>query len=83
MSRARKPERLDHMDVEMIRDTLQTAGWQLIRERLEKEHGRKVRDLVRPQTEVETATLRGAIAALETALKVPEILIQEGKSGPK
>lgn len=80
MTRARKAERLDRVDSELIRETLQSPGWQLIKRGLEKMLDRKVRDLVRPQTEVETANCRGAIGAIETALEMPQILIQEGKN---
>lgn len=75
-----KPRKLDSIDAEHIQEVLDSAGWQLIKQRLMKTLDGKMRDLVRPQLEIETATLRGAISSLELALKVPEILIQETKS---
>lgn len=79
MSR-RKLDKLDAVDAELIRETIRSAGWQLIRQGMQKMLEQKMRDLVRPQTEVETAHCRGQITAIETALNIPQILIQEGKN---
>lgn len=73
----KKPVKLDGVDAEHLREVLDSPGWQLIKQRLMKTLEGKMRDLVRPQNEVETATLRGAIQSLELAIKVPEILVQE------
>lgn len=81
MSR-RKSDSLDQVDAELIRETLQSPGWQLIKRGIENTLNQKVRDLVRPHTEVETANLRGEIAAIESVLALPGILIQKGKTGP-
>jgi len=67
----------------MIRDTLQTTGWQLIKRGLESMRDRHIRDLVRPQGELETAKLRGAIAAIDQALAMPETIIAQTKNGAK
>ena len=80
MRSPRKPPRLDRMDAELIEETIQSPGWQLIQQGMRKMLDRKKNDLVRPQTEMETASARGAIAALETALQIPEILMQEAKN---
>lgn len=77
----RRPEQLDQVDAELIRECTQTPGWQLIRRGIESILNQKVRDLVRPHTEVETATLRGEISAIETVLKMPAELARKGQTG--
>lgn len=76
-------DQLDVVDAELIRETLETSGWQLIKRGLENMRDVKMRDLVRIHTETETASLRGAIEAIDRALGVPEALIQEAKNGAK
>ena len=80
MSR-RKADCLDQVDAELIRETTQSPGWQLIKRGIENILTQKVRDLVRPCSEVETASLRGEIQAMETVLKLPEILARKGQAG--
>lgn len=77
--RKRKAERLDPVDAELIKETLRSPGWQLIKQGLLNMIRKKTDDLVRPQNEVETAALRGAIEALRSVLSVPEILVREGQ----
>lgn len=79
----RKRDKLDSVDAELIRETLETSGWQLIKRGLENMRDVKMRDLVRQHTETETAQLRGAIDAIERALGIPETLIAEAKNGAK
>lgn len=74
-----KRDRLDALDSELIKETEETRGWQLIRRRLLEVHAKKLGELVQPQTEIETATTRGFISGVALALKVPAILIAEGK----
>lgn len=81
MKRPAKTDALDQVDAELLRETLQTRGWQLIRRGVENIINQKVRDLVRPHTEGETATLRGEISALEGVLKLPQQLIEKGAQG--
>lgn len=73
-----KPQRLDLVDAELIKETLRSPGWQLIKQGLEKMLQSKTRDLIRPQSEIGTAQLRGAIETIETILDVPQIMIREG-----
>jgi hypothetical protein len=80
MSKKRQ-DRLDQVDAEHIRMMLGSPGWQLVKRGIEAMMQQKVRDLVRPHTEAETATLRGEIAAIETVLALPESLVQKAKQG--
>lgn len=80
---ARKRERLDGIDSQHVSDTLDTRGWQLIRQRLERTRDLKIRELVKPSDAVTTAQLRGLIEGLGIALRVPEILMAEGKKGAR
>lgn len=79
---ARRKEKLDSLDAERVEETIRTPGWQLIGERIAVELQRHRLALENPQTEAETATLRGRIAGLKTALEVPGILMREGKENP-
>ena len=76
-----KHGRLDQVDGELIKELLQHRGWQLVKRGIETALNQKVRDLVRPHTEVETANLRGEIAAIEMVLALPASLVQKSKSG--
>ena len=81
MSPQRKQDRLDQVDGELIKEMVQSRGWQLVKRGIQTALTQKVRDLVRPHTEVETANLRGEIAAIEMVLLLPQSLIQKSKSG--
>lgn len=76
-----KAEALDQVDAELIRETVQSKGWQLIRRGIQNVGDQKLRDLMRPHTEIETATLRGELAMIEALLKLPEQLIEKGATG--
>lgn len=73
---------LDAIDAQRVAELLDTRAWQLISSRIERIQHAKIRELVRPSDAVTTATLRGYIEALETVLRVPSILIEEGNNGP-
>lgn len=75
---SRRKERLDTVDAEAIREMKQSRGWRLVLKRLELELARKKTELVQPQAEINTATTRGFIRGIETALKIPDILEKEG-----
>lgn len=75
-------DKLDGMDAELIRETLRTPGWRKIEARIRKTIDLAVESLMKPQTEVGTANLRGQIGALRTALLIPTILISEAKDKP-
>lgn len=79
---AKRKERLDGMDAELIRETLRTPGWRKIQARLLSERERRAMSLLKPQGEIETAISRGYCDALATALRIPEILIAEAKDKP-
>lgn len=79
MPRQRRREKLDGIDAEQIQDTLESPGWQLIRQRIERTLVGKIGELEKPSDEVTTAQLRGQIAGLRTALNVPDILLNEAK----
>lgn len=81
MSDKRKQDRLDQVDGELIKEMLHSPGWQLVKRGIETALTQKMRDLVRPHTEVETANLRGEIAAIEMVLALPVSLVQKSKSG--
>lgn len=76
-----KAEALDQMDAELIRETVQMKGWQLIRRGIQTVGDQKLRDLMRPHTEIETATLRGELSMIEAVLKLPEQLIEKAAMG--
>lgn len=73
----------DAVDAEQIQEMIDSPGWAWIRYALEEQRDSKMRDLVRPHTEVETATLRGAIASLNTALDLPTAVIAEARKTNK
>lgn len=75
----KRRDRLDGIDAQHVGETLDTRGWRLIDARIRKTVDGKMRDLVRPSDQVATAHLRGFIEGLELALKVPDILIREGR----
>jgi hypothetical protein len=75
----RRRDKLDGIDADEIRKTTASPGWQLIRQRVETALTGKLAELEQPSDAVATAQLRGFIAGLRLALKVPEILIREGE----
>ncbi len=74
---------LDAVDAEQIQEMLESPGWRLVKHGLEVFRDIKMRDLVRQHTEVETATLRGAIEAVERAIAMPNAMIAEARKGDK
>lgn len=81
MPRNPRREKLDGIDAEQISQVVDSRGWQLIRQRIEKTRDEKMRELLQPLDPVQTANLRGSIAGLELALTVPKILMGEVKEG--
>lgn len=73
----RKRRALDRLDGEGVREVLLTRGWKVIEKRMRETVELKTRELVNPHGEVQTALLRGEIAGLTTALKIPGILVSE------
>jgi hypothetical protein len=64
----------DDTDLEELDVTVRSPGFRLIRECLARVREAKVRELIAPATPEKTAELRGAIAALDTTLRVGEDL---------
>ena len=76
---ATRKKRLYPSDAELVRETLASQGWQLIRERIERAAAIKASELLQPLDQVKTATLRGEVAGLKLALEIPAIVMQEAK----
>ncbi len=75
---SKRPRRkLDRLDAESMHETVQTRGWKLYKARILGARDKRIRSLLNAQTEIETATTRGFIEALDIALKIPDILIHE------
>ena len=83
MPRKRRSDRLDGIDAEHVRQTCESPGWQLIRQRIERTTSLKVTELLQPLDPVKTAKVRGMIEALNLALDIPRILQQEAKENRK
>ena len=81
MARNRKRDKLDGIDAEHISQVIDSRGWQLIRQRIEKTRDMKMRELLNPLDAVQTADLRGMVRGLELALSMPQILMGEVKEG--
>jgi hypothetical protein len=79
----RKHDRVDLVDAELVEEMLGSRGWQLVQQRIAETVATQMRALVQPQTEIETATLRGFIAGLQLAASVPKILQGEAKNDAK
>jgi hypothetical protein len=79
----RKRDRVDLVDAELIDEMLHSPGWQLTAERIAETIGTQMKALVQPQTEIETATVRGFINGLQLALSVPKILKSEAKESAR
>lgn len=76
---ASRKDRPDLLDAELIEEMLRSRGWQLTEQRIKETVSTKLRALIQPQSEIETATVRGFIAGLELAAGVPKILQKEAK----
>jgi hypothetical protein len=76
----RKPQ-LDALDAESIKELQQSRGWKIYQFRLERLRAAKITALVSQQAEIETATIRGFVQGINTALSIPFILISESKGG--
>jgi hypothetical protein len=77
------PRSADSIDLEHLRQVVESRGWQMIRERYSKMLDGKVRELCADLDVVQTAKVRGHIEAMRTCLDVPKILTAEirNKSG--
>lgn len=69
----------DSIDLEHLRQVIESRGWQMIRERYMKILDGKVREVCGDLDSTATAKARGAIEALRTCLDVPKILADELK----
>ena len=67
----------DPVDLEHLDQTVASRGWQLIAERLQSMLTRKLEQLATDLDEAGTWKARGQIDALNTALRLPEILKAE------
>lgn len=75
--------KLDQVDAEGIRETLQTRGWKLFGARVEKLRESKRRELEQELDAVQTAKVRGFLEALNTVAAIPDILMREGTKRPE
>jgi hypothetical protein len=66
-------------ELDAIKELRRSAGWELVKERLQEELERRRTALESPQDMQTTDTTRGYIAALRLAVMVPEILEMEFK----
>ncbi len=84
MSTRRKPpkRKLDQVDAEAIRETLETRGWKLFGARVEKLRESKRRELELDLSAEATAEVRGFLRALNTVAAIPDILMREGNKRP-
>lgn len=71
------PRTPDAIDLEHLRQVVESRGWQLIAQRYGRMMDAKVRELCSDLDPSETAKVRGHIEAIRTCLQVPEILRQE------
>lgn len=76
-------DELDNLDLERLQEYVRSRGHRLVKERVAHLRESKLRDLVRPQTEIETATLRGILMGIDSVMSIPEILIKEAKTHGK
>lgn len=68
--------RPDSIDAEHLQQTLETRGWQLIRERIERMIAADVQALETVRAE-ELQRLQGGLARLRRVLQIPKIIDQE------
>lgn len=83
MARKKRSDRLDGIDAEHVRQTVESPGWQLIRQRIERTISLKVSELLQPLEPVKTTQVRGMIEALTLVLDIPRILQAEAKENRK
>lgn len=76
-------DQIDPIDAEHIEEMVASRGWAWVKHGIETMRDVKMRDLVRPHSEVETATLRGFIEACERALSMPAALMAEARKGKR
>jgi len=76
----RRGQRLHPSDAESIGLMLRSDAWQLFQQRIERAMFLKAEELLQPLDPVKTATVRGEVAGLKLALKVPEILMTEASA---
>ena len=76
---AKRKDKLDGVDADHLAHTIGSAGWQLIRQRIERAVALKVDELQQPLDPVKTVQVRGEIAGLKLALGVPAILQKEAR----
>jgi len=73
----------DAIDSEHLVQVMQSRGYAFISQRMSEMRDQKLRELVQPSGPERTAELRGWIQAIETCLRVPEILKAEFKEKEK
>ena len=73
----RRKHKLDRVDADQIEQTLASAGWQFIQQRIERTVRVKTDEVLAPLDPVKTEHVRGVIEGLKIALAVPEILKAE------
>ncbi len=82
MSKNPRKHKLDQVDAEAIRETLETRGWKLFGARVEKLRAFKRQELEQELDAVQTATIRGFLQAINTVAAIPDILMREGSKRP-
>lgn len=83
MARKKRSDRLDGIDAEHVRQTVESPGWQLIRQRIDRARDLAVSELLKPLDQVRTAEVRGMIQAFHVTLTIPGILQAEAKENRK
>lgn len=76
---ARKPK-LDGIDADHIGRVLDSRGWQLIKQRIEKALAMRIDELQGDLDALKTAEVRGVIQGLKLALQIPNILKGEANT---
>ena len=73
----------DSIDREQLDDTVRSAGYALIRERIQAMWASKMRELLGPLDLAATAEVRGFLKGIEAVQRVPAILRAEMKRKTK
>lgn len=75
MKRKRKP--LDRLDGERVRELALMPGWKIVEKRYRQQIEKAVQSLIESTDPIESANLRGQIAAYRTAILIPSIIDKE------
>lgn len=79
MKSPKKRHAIHFEDADRVDDMLDSRGWQLYEQKVLGTIQQLMTDLAQDHTEAVTSKLRGEIAGLQLALKVPRMLVVEAK----